>query len=101
MLAQLLWVQGRVPEAIERLKKAMQLLADGGDAGRRRRRCSPTANPRRPAGHQPADDLLDQALAVAERLGRKDLVLDARMTLRSCTGSAKATPVPSASTRRQ
>ena len=81
MLAQLLWVQGRVPEAIERLKKAMQLLAERPATPEKAEVLLSYWRNLWLAGHQPADDLLDQALAVAERLGRKDLVLDARINL--------------------
>ena len=81
MLAQLLWVKGRAPEAIERLKKAMELLAERPATPEKAEVLLTYWRNLWLAGHHPDDDLLDQALAVAERLGRKDLILDARVNL--------------------
>jgi class 3 adenylate cyclase/tetratricopeptide (TPR) repeat protein len=81
MLAQLLWTKGRVPESIERLKKAMELLAERPATPEKAEVLLSYWRNLWLAGHDPANDLLDQALAVAERLGRKDLVLDARINL--------------------
>jgi class 3 adenylate cyclase/tetratricopeptide (TPR) repeat protein len=92
MLAQLLWVKGRVSEAIERLKTAMELLADRPATPEKAEVLLSYWRNLWLAGHHPANDLLDQALAVAERLGRKDLVLDARVNLALLHGFGAGDP---------
>ncbi|MDX6502951.1 MAG: hypothetical protein QOE29_76, partial [Gaiellaceae bacterium] len=77
VLGRLLWLQGHVPESIERLQRAMDMLAE-----------RPTTSEKAEvllsywrilwlAGLDPPRAILDEALAVAERLGRKDLVVTA------------------------
>ena len=92
ILAQLLWSTGRVPESIERLKEAMKLLADRPATPEKAQLLLSYWRSLWLAGHHPADDLLDQALAVAERLGRKDLVVDARINLALLHGFSDGDP---------
>ncbi len=81
MLAQLLWAKGRVSESIERLTKAMELLAERPATPEKAEVLLSYWRNLWLAGHHPANDVLEQALAVAERLGRNDLILDARINL--------------------
>jgi tetratricopeptide (TPR) repeat protein len=81
ILSQLLWTEGRVPEAIERSTRAMQLLADRPATPEKAELLLAHWRNLWLAGRPPADDILEQAIVVAERLGRKDLIVDARINL--------------------
>jgi AAA ATPase-like protein len=81
MLAQLQWTKGRAPESNERLKKAMGLLAERPATPEKAEVLLTYWRNLWLAGHHPDNDLLEQALGVAERLERKDLILDARINL--------------------
>jgi hypothetical protein len=81
ILAELLWSQGRVPESIDRLRTAMDLLAHRPASPEKAEMLLAYWRFRWLAGLEPSDAVLDEALAVAERLGRKDLIVSVRLNL--------------------
>jgi hypothetical protein len=73
----LLWLQGRVPEAIEHQRTAKEMLADRPPSVERTRVLLNYWRNLWLAGLKPPDEINDEALADAERLGRRDLMVTA------------------------
>jgi class 3 adenylate cyclase/tetratricopeptide (TPR) repeat protein len=76
-LAGLLWSFGRVSESIERLHGAMEMLADRPATSEKAEVLLSYWRNLWLAGSDPSDAILDEAVNVAERLGRKDLTVTA------------------------
>lgn len=78
-LAELLWLQGRVPESVECLRRGLNLLADRPASPEKAEVLLAYWRNAWLAGLDPPDATLDEALSIADQLGRNDLVVTARI----------------------